>query len=121
MNNSILDIKDILNNYTDEIKEALVNEAEIVSKEGVNKLKATSPHKTGIYAKGWRVKNDKGTFIIYNKNPGLTQLLEKPHVIKNQYGTWGTSTPKVHIKPVEEECTREYLKRMEKIIQSGGN
>ncbi len=121
---SILDVNEILNEYSEDIQEAMIKEAQEISKEGANKLKITSPKNTGKYSKGWKVKTIKGknaiSCIIYNTNPGLTQLLEKPHVIKNKYGEWGTTNPTPHIKPVEQECINKYNREVEKIIKNGG-
>ncbi len=125
MNNSILDINKILNEYSNDIQEAIVHQADLVSKLGVNKLQSNSPKRTGKYSKGWKVKSKVGNgFVnntIYNKNPGLTHLLEKPHVIKNQYGEWGTSKPKVHIYPVEQFVIKDFENAVKRVIQSGGN
>ena len=120
-NNSILDINKILNSYAKEISRDIVTDAEIVAKEGVSELRNTSPKRTGKYRKGWRVKtnrlNNGGSSTIYNATaPQLTHLLEHPHL--KRHG--GMTTPKVHIKPVEEECIKEYEKRVEKSIQNGG-
>jgi len=121
----ILEIKDILSDYSKDIQDAITEEAISVAKKGVAELKNTSPKKTGSYRKGWRVDTTKGTWsiecIIHNStNYQLTHLLEKPHVIRNGNGTWGTSTPKVHISPVEQSCVREYENEVEKIIKNGG-
>lgn len=121
MANSILDINDILNDYSSDIQEAIIDEAQKVAKEGVAELKNTSPKKTGAYRKGWRVKTEKGrnyiSCTIHNStNYQLTHLLEKPHLTRNG----GRTTPKVHIKPVEEKCIKKYEKDIEKIIKNGG-
>lgn len=123
--NSILDITDILNEYSEDIQEGIIKAAEEVAKDGANKLKQTSPKNTGKYAKGWKVKTIKGNgyvkaHIHNSTNWQLTHLLEKPHVIRNQFGQWGTSKPKVHIKPVEQECIKSYEKQVERIIKNGG-
>lgn len=118
---SILDIKDILNEYSSDIQEAIIAEAEKVSKKGRDELKNTSPKRTGKYRKGWRVKTEKGNgfveCIIHNStNYQLTHLLEHSHLTRNGRKT----TPKVHIKPVEQACIKEYEKSVEKIIKNGG-
>lgn len=120
-NNSILDIKDILNDYSLDIQEAITQEAQNVAKKGVAELKNTSPKRTGKYRKGWRVKTDKGRgfveCIIHNATDyQLTHLLEKPHALRNG----GTSRPQVHIAPVEQQCVSEYQKNVESIIKNGG-
>lgn len=123
--NSILDITDILNEYSEDIQEGIIKAAEEVAKDGANKLKQTSPKNTGKYAKGWKVQTKKGNgyvkaHIHNSTNWQLTHLLEKPHVIKNKWGTYGTSKPQVHIKPVEQECIKSYEKQVERIIKNGG-
>lgn len=123
--NSILDIQDILEEYSEDIQEAINESAKEVAEKGANKLKQTSPKKSGKYAKGWKVKVIKGNgyvnATIHNStNWQLTHLLEKPHAIRNANGTWGTSKPKVHIAPVEQECIEEFTKEVENIIKNGG-
>lgn len=118
---SILEVNDILNEYSTDIQEAIINEAQTISKQAVNELKNTSPKRTGKYAKGWRVKTEKGRgyieCIIHNAtNYQLTHLLEKPHLKRNG----GITTPKVHIQPVEEKAINEYQKNVENIIKNGG-
>lgn len=118
---SILDIKDILNEYSVDIQESIVKTAENVAKKGADKLKQTSPKRTGKYSKGWRVRTAKGkgevSSIIYNAtNWQLTHLLEKPHLLRNGR----LSTPKVHIYPVEQQCIKEYETEVEKVIKNGG-
>lgn len=124
-NDSILAIKDILNEYSSDIQDAITQEAIAVSKKGVAELKNNSPKNTGKYRKGWRVKTEKGkgyvSCVIHNAtNWQLTHLLEKPHAIRNQFGSWGTSIPKPHIAPVEQQCVSEYKKNVERIIRNGG-
>lgn len=119
------DIKDILNDYSTDIQEGITEAAYKVAENGKNKLNVTSPKRTGDYRKGWRVgkKSGKG-FVhatIYNGTDWqLTHLLEKEHVIRNQYGTWDTSKPQVHIEPVEQECIQEYQRDVEQVIKNGG-
>lgn len=120
-NNSILDIKDILSEYSEDIQDAITLEAQNVAKKAQNELKNTSPKRTGKYSKGWRVNTEKGRgfveCIVHNAtNYQLTHLLEKPHALRNG----GVSTPKVHIKPVEESAVKEYESNVAKIIKNGG-
>lgn len=126
--NSLDDIKSILNEYSNDVQEGITEEAFRVAEDGKNKLKATSPKRKkggGSYSKGWRVEKRQGKgyvhTTIYNATDWqLTHLLEKPHVIKNQYGTWGISKPIVHIEPVEQECIQAYQKKVEQVIKNGG-
>lgn len=122
---SLIDIKDILEEYSKDIQESIKEAAEKVAEEGKNELRATSPKHTGKYRKGWRVDKRSGYGYVHNTiynatDWQLTHLLEKPHVIRNKYGDWGTSKPKVHIAPVEEKCIREFKKDVEQIIKNGG-
>ena len=121
----LIDINDMLNEYSSDIQEGITEAAYKVAENGKNKLKVTSPKRTGDYRKGWRVdkRGGKGYVhaTIYNATDWqLTHLLEKPHAIRNQYGTWGTSKPQVHIEPVEQECIQEYQRDVEQVIKNGG-
>lgn len=123
--NSIIDIKDILDEYSSDIQEGITETAYKVAEDGKNKLRVTSPKKTGSYRKGWRVDKRHGKGYvhasIYNATDWqLTHLLEKPHAIRNQYGTWGTSKPQVHIEPVEQECIQAFERDVEQVIKNGG-
>lgn len=125
--NSILDINEILNDYSHDIQEAITDEAQKIAKEGQSKLKSTSPKNRkntkskGKYAKGWKVKTTKGRgFVnctIYNATDyQLTHLLENGHLTRN-----GSRTkPIKHIEPVHDECCNEFEKNVEKIIKNGG-
>lgn len=124
MSNSILDIQDILNDYSLDIQESIQEEAEKVAKKGVAELKNTSNTykiRTGKYNKGWKVKTNKGRgyidCTIHNStNYQLTHLLEKGHLNRD-----GSKTKAfVHIAPVEQKCIKEYEKNVETIIKNGG-
>lgn len=116
----ILRVKDILDEYSVDVQEMIESESKQIAKKGATKLKSSSPKLTGDYAKGWRVKTERGKGwirnIIHNEtNYQLTHLLEKPHLLRNGK----LSTPQVHIAPVEQECSREYEKRVEQEIKNG--
>ena len=127
---SILDINEILGEYSKELDDAMYEEAKAIAKDGVQELKRTSPvspnktsHK-GKYRRGWRMDIEKGfgtvQAVIHNKTDyQLTHLLERPHVIRNKYGTWGTSKPKVHIAPVEQRCIKEFEEKVTRKIEAG--
>ena len=120
MHNNILDIKEILSDYSIDIQEGITQEAQNVAKKGVVELKNTSPKSTGKYRKGWRVNTTKGRgFVectIHNATDyQLTHLLEKPHALRNG----GISKPQVHIYPVEQQCISEYERNVENIIKNG--
>lgn len=119
--NQLIDINKILNEYSKDIQEGITATAIKIAEQGKNELKATSPKKTGKYAKGWRVDKRQGNgyihTTIYNATDWqLTHLLEKPHALRNG----GKSKPKVHIAPVEEKCINEYQRDVEQLIKNGG-
>lgn len=125
MADSITLIKDILEEYTEDVQEGIAATAKTIADEGKSKLRSVSPKgRTGKYRKGWRVSSKRGksyvACTIYNTEYRLTHLLEKPHVIRNKYGKWGTSVPKVHIKPVEEACVKEFESKVNELIKNGG-
>ena len=65
--NNLLDIKDILDEYSTDIQEGIDKEAQDISKQAANDLKnATGTYhvRTGNYNKGWRVNTKKGRGII---------------------------------------------------------
>lgn len=117
----ILEINDILNEYSSDIQEGITADAQRVAKEAQAELKNTSPKRTGKYRKGWRVKTEKGNgyveCIVHNATDyQLTHLLEKPHLKRNG----GITTPKVHIAPVEQKAVKQYERDVENIIKNGG-
>ena len=114
-------IKDILNEYSKDIQEGITEAAMQVAENGKNKLRVTSPKKTGSYSKGWRVDKKVGNgyvhATIYNATDWqLTHLLEKSHALRNGK----KSTPIVHIEPVEQECIQAFQKDVEQVIKNGG-
>ena len=72
------------------------------------------------YKKGWSVRTKRLRYgfegIVFNKTkPSLTHLLEKPHVVKNQYGQYGRTNPTagigglVHIAPAAEDAQNYFV------------
>lgn len=124
----ILEISDILNDYSQDIQNGITNLAQQVAKNGAKKLKSTSPiskrntkHR-GSYSKGWRVKTTKGrgfvNCVIHNSTDyQLTHLLEKEHSTHNG-GKY--VPPKKHIEPVHDECCINFENGVEDIIKNGG-
>jgi galactokinase/mevalonate kinase-like predicted kinase len=103
-----------LNQYTEDVKEAVEEIKEDVSKEAVALLKQTSPKKTGDYRKGWTKKRIGKDFVIHNKTDGqLTHLLENGHAKAGG----GRVPAQVHISPVEEKIVESYIDRVEKVVK----
>ena len=48
-------ISSILDAYSDDVKEVITESAKKVGEEGKDKLKKSSPKRTGSYRKGWRL------------------------------------------------------------------
>ena len=117
----ILQIKDILNDYTDDIQEGISRAAQEVARDDVKALKQANTYKvrSGNYNKSWTVKTTRGantiSCIVHNKDHyQLTHLLEKPHLTRSG----GITVPKVHIAPVEEMCIKEFEQKLT-LVQGG--
>lgn len=112
-------VTEILQTYANTTADEMNEIADSVSKEAVNRLKETSPRKSGAYARGWTRKADKSKdvneYTVYNKDkPQLTHLLEKGHAVKPEPKNPGKKARvagKEHIAPVEEWASEEMVKR----------
>ena len=95
---------ELLDEVDKEVQQSARKGIDKVSKESVQKLRNTSPVKTGSYAKGWSTKKQGDLdVVVYNRTDyQLTHLLENGHVIRNAKGTYGRAPAHKHIKPVEE-------------------
>lgn len=116
-------ISDILEEYLDTARETIAEVTESVADQTAKQLRETSPRSSGggkHYANGWKVTEQKTAgqvvteAIVYNATkPQLTHLLSKAHDIKNQYGSYGRSTPDPHIDKAEEFGNDLFLKELE--------
>ena len=106
-------MREILEDYREEVQDATNSSIDTVSREAVQKLRNTSPKRTGGYARGWAKKKVKSfggvdSVIVHNsKHYQLTHLLENGHVVRNKYGTYGRVNGVKHIAPVEEWSQNE--------------
>lgn len=81
-------ISKFLENYQGDVMETMSLVCTEVAREAVQKLKATSPERTGKYKSGWTYKTEKGRVkvgaIVYGKSPTyrLAHLLEYGHALK---------------------------------------
>lgn len=113
----------ILSEFKKEVRADASKAFEQIGSQTAAKLRATSPKKSGEYAKGWRKKTQGGvmgskTVVVYNsKKPQLTHLLENGHVTRNKKGTYGRTPAHVHIKPVEEWANREVAALIKRYIE----
>lgn len=116
-------IAKIFDEYDRDMKRKVNNSVDKVGKEAVQKLKDTSPKKTGDYAKGWKIKRERGRngindVTIHNATEyRLTHLLENGHVIRNKKGTYGRTSGRKHIKPVEEYFNSEVVDEIERELE----
>lgn len=115
MDKLTVQVNSILAQYTKDINETMLDVLNTTSKEGVKKLKATSPKAPGggKYAKSWAVKKVNGTFTIYNKQPGLTHLLENGHDVVVNGKKVGRAPAHPHIKEVDEWLEETLMQRLE--------
>ena len=117
-------IADVLEEYQTEIARGTKEAVQQVAKAGVKALKATSPQKTGGYAKGWTAEVKDGRLgaeaTIYNAaKPGLVHLLEHGHVTRNGTGRQFSPTPaEVHVAPVEEKLIADFKKAIVEVIET---
>ncbi len=110
-------VSQILNEYSEEVKDEMRGAINDVAESGKEELKATSPKRTGRYAKSWNVrKKDGSNFVnrtIHNKKYyQLTHLLEFGHATRNG----GKTRAFPHIKPVEIKCQEEAERRVKSAI-----
>lgn len=122
-----IQVKEILDSYSKEVRRASENSQDVVAKEAVRKLKNTSPKQAKHrrkYAEGWAVKREKGSggipiVKVYNKtNPQLTHLLENGHVIRNGTGReYGETHGIKHIGPVEQWANDELPKEIKRELE----
>ena len=102
--------------YTEKVEAGLDKAIKKVSLEGVKKLKAASPKRTGKYSQGWASKQSMDGRVIYNRTSGqLTHLLEKGHALRKG----GRTRAFVHIKPVEKSTAEKLLDEVKKVIKNG--
>lgn len=101
----------ILDEYIELTDDAVEKSAKKTARDTVQTLRNTSPRRAGGggYASGWTTKKKGLGTVVYNKTDyQLTHLLEKGHVIRNKYGTYGRAPAQVHIAPAEEKGSREF-------------
>lgn len=108
------EVNQILKELQSDVKEAIEKATKDTVKTGVNKLKSTSPKRTGRYAQGWRQRKNGDAIVIHNANkPGLTHLLEYGYTAINGKRV----KPQPHIKKVEEQIIDELESKIIKELQ----
>lgn len=111
-------IRDVLNEYGDDVRANLAQITKSVTQQGVKALRSESAATFGTtnkrkkkYANTWTSTVTTGRTstqgTIYNTQPGLPHLLENGHVSRNGTGrTFGTVPGREHITKVERELER---------------
>ena len=113
-------MRKILDAYEDRVKNVYEMSVSRVSREAVQRLRNTSPKKSGSYARGWSLKKVKSRanvmdVIVHNRTDyQLTHLLENGHVIRNKKGEYGRTRPIKHIAPVAEWAENELPNEIER-------
>lgn len=106
-------MRKILDAYEERVENVYEVSVSRVSREAVQRLRNTSPKKSGSYARGWSLKKVKSRanvtdVIVHNRTDyQLTHLLENGHVIRNKKGEYGRTRPIKHIAPVAEWAENE--------------
>ena len=119
MSNSVTDqMEEILGKVSKNVKGVLKTQSLAVAKETVQKLRNSSPKKSGSYARGWKVSTQGDDYVVHNATDyQLTHLLENGHITRNKKGTYGRTPAHKHIKPVEEWAIDELPQRIERNIE----
>jgi len=117
-------MEEILNEYNSKVKKVADDVMKDTAKEAAKMLRNTSPvqrggKRSGRYARGWRVKEDYGAYIVYNATDWqLTHLLENGHDVVNRYGATGARAGAIkHIEPVEEWAISEVPVRISRGLE----
>lgn len=110
--NLVAEVNAMLNEYVQEVQDAIDDAAKEAAEVTARELRANSPKREkgkgkGRYAKGWKVKKRNEAhlvaYVVYNgSSPGLTHPLEHGHVARNQYGSYGRVRAIPHIGPAAD-------------------
>ena len=118
-------LKDILEDYTDEVVEGIEEVLEDVGEEAAKELRSAGDFKGTKYRRSWTSETEKKrTFTsvqVFNKlHYRLTHLLENGHRIVSKSGqTVGTAAAFPHIAEVNEHAQEEAVRRIEELIRKG--
>lgn len=107
----------ILDEYKEVPKQVVEKCSRKAARSAAQKLRSTSPSLSGEYASNWSTRKYGKGYVVYNKKPGLTHLLERGHDVYNAYGRVGRAPTYVHIAPVAEEYKREYVESVERELK----
>ena len=111
-------ITDAMMQYTGAVSEEIETALKSVGKEAKNRLRATSPKRSGEYRKSWTISVERRSgeinVIVHNKEHyRLIHLLEYGHKMRNGKKSRAIS----HVAHVEEWAEKEALKAVEKAVK----
>lgn len=124
-----LAVGQFLDNYAENVQEAVARSVEETGKRALKTVKAKSPARKGKgggrYKKGWRMKKERGgvfrsqsAVTIYNATDGpQVHLLEKGHQKANGGRVEGIS----HVRPAYEEAERLLPELTARAIEEAGD
>lgn len=105
-------INAILGQYTSNVNSTVDQVMKSAANEARRELTALSPANTGKYAKSWAVKRRNATYTVYNKQPGLTHLLENGHDVIVNGKKVGRAPAYPHIASIEEAIEEKILSEL---------
>lgn len=115
------EIKKILDEEAERVREVVNNSVEKVADAAVKELQDSSPKKTGKYAKGWKKKDEvsstggKSATIYNDKRYRLTHLLEYGHATVNG----GRVAAHPHIASAEQKVIKDFEEEIRRGIENG--
>lgn len=121
-------VSGILDDYAEEVQEAVAQAVEETGKKALKTVKAKAPVRRGKgggrYKKGWRMKKQRGGVFgtqahvtIYNATDGpLVHLLENGHQKSNGGRVEGIP----HVRPAYEEADRLLSELTARAIEEAG-
>lgn len=106
----------LMDTYQKDCAETVKDAVQDAADTAVEELKATSPRRTGRYARSWTQKTMKESssekvIVVHARRYQLTHLLENGHAKRGG----GRVAARVHIKPVEVHV----CEKMEQDIKKG--
>ena len=115
------DLREILDEYSEDVTEAVGKAIKKVANESVKKLKQTSPRRPGggDYAAGWKKTIETGGLVIEATVHGGPKTYPLAHLLENGHAKrgGGRTMPIVHIKPVEDWAIEEVQKTIKEEVE----
>ena len=120
-------IMNALEEYGEKAADVISQTLPLIGKETADELKATSPKRTGAYAKSWTytMRKSRGSkrnndLVVHNKKYyRLVHLLEKPH-LKRDGERWYPPTQDIHVKPAQEKAEKNAIERIKDKLERLG-